>query len=610
MQEQLEPHPTQPTATTQAAAMYQLIGGDRALVVEQRGHDAPLKDQGSFHGARFTPELWQLRRHYAGGLAVGIACSFAGEDDERLGTVAFAADIDVRYPERREIYADVLRDLGMARATVCTDGTRPTLSGKVVVYCWPPRPLAERMQLRDEIQKRARRDPRYGPIENPKDVTLFPQRGEGGILRVGGRHATKGKSCDRLTDLAGSEDLDLRDVVPLAELPAKAMPLARAPIAQLERPEGEPLPSALAPLHRPIADALENGLSDEQRGHEALLHFQNRLGREALRLYGPTPAGHAALLAWRTQLEERTPWLNHGFVSPTSRRKGHPMSERSIEDTWRYVCAHPDPDVRTYAGLLNVHIMPVVLPIIVAEIKLLLERAPYVHDKGTRSGKRRRRSEKGTLRLAAALAVVLSTYHGYARDKGLSPDCFPMTYQQAEELTGMPRRTIYKYVGILVSLGLMVLHCRGLDKRHVVQDPTLDGGERAGLHSVVGIVPAGMTPEQLLAGCKPRRVMDRQNALMVTRRRLHPRKKAVSQPVCEISEISEISAPVPEVVNVRKGRDPERPRSPRSWNWKANPAKRTLISIAPEVPAKVEIAAKDAALLAYARERLSRPRRL
>ena len=497
----------------EAQALFALLGG-RVFGVEQRA-------DGKYPGVPKRITVERFAQHLRGdGAPIAIAC---GPWDSTTGRM-LVIDVDDLFPERYAIIADVLRDEGFRDAALFTEGSA-AWKGKVAIFF-------AREHRRDNLSALARRiidlaAERPGWVGGFAKIEYRPFRADvrPGVIRLLGRNLFRGGPLERSFSVDFARK-GLSQVVPtdmaLPDAPARPKPDASG------RREPQPIPKA--PLHRTVEDARRHGLGDEMCGHRELRAFLLHIAREALRLYGDATQGQAAFLQWCGEIKAQTAWATPEFRSPTTRTKGDPLKERVLHGTWdavlrwgtlsgtslssggQHTSDHDVPDRRTAesgdhdgppgrAAGPDDHDVP---------DKRGTGRGDYGGPQGStaaRGGQRARRKP-----FADRMQVVLEAIRNIALAKGLDPMASGMSYREIARATGLPVRATWQCVQDLECEGNVVLHDRGLDYGYTVSDDESPDGVRVGLRMVVGIVPPGMRPAEVLEIGKQRVLVRRQKA--------------------------------------------------------------------------------------------------
>jgi hypothetical protein len=185
-----------------------------------RPRHAKYQDEVGDYGDRFRIGLKHFDFHLQGFDTIGLSAV----DGEKANYLA--VDIDEDFERRLPIFADVLRARGWDKASFAVNGSGPG-RGKVVVTLQERLPQRQAIHLVQSLTAEASADPRFGEFK-AKDLTLFPQGGDGGHCRLFGRNLrrvrtrTLGESPldldGSLTDLCYLKPADIA-----ADLPGKAM---------------------------------------------------------------------------------------------------------------------------------------------------------------------------------------------------------------------------------------------------------------------------------------------------------------------------------------------------------------------------------------------------
>jgi hypothetical protein len=192
-----------------AGALARLMNGDLVGVPQVLLPDG----KGAYRGRRRSVQIELLERHFAGDETWAIQPVVDG-----LAHL-LAWDLDRHGPARIPVLVRILRERGLLKHAVATNGSDPG-RGKVLVFIEPTAAATARA-LVEEILTEAQADPGWGIEHHGHEVDCFPLSGTGGLLRIGGRNMARGGPLERFFDPATGEPMDLcgleRAVVVTAE---------------------------------------------------------------------------------------------------------------------------------------------------------------------------------------------------------------------------------------------------------------------------------------------------------------------------------------------------------------------------------------------------------
>ena len=285
---------TIPAAQSQAEALFELLGG-RVYGVEQR-------TEGSYDGERRELTLDDLVRHFSD------EATFAIKTVVGRKTRLMTFDCDRHFPNRMRILAAELRNRRLDAATICTTGSDDH-RGKVLTFFRQPQGQRTLNRLACEIRDAASKHPSWG-IASADAFSIFPQSGEGGLVRVAGRNrhpARRALSVDRFFSLDG-EPIGFAQVVPAIRF----------------RPDPEPVRTAR--LQSWVFECVAEPWT-RQNGSKANYARFLRLAGEAARVYGAP--GEDVLRKWAEQI-----WSNSPDLKLPSPSTGDARSRRTF-NRWR-----------------------------------------------------------------------------------------------------------------------------------------------------------------------------------------------------------------------------------------------------------------------------------
>lgn len=179
------------SAAVNARVLWSLLGS-KVRAKRMRIEQTTAGFVGTFRGDPHDVSIAQLERHFAGEIALGIMCVA----NDRARFMAF--DIDERGAERVHILGDILIETGFGDAMIATSGSDDDRC-KIVVFFARPQPAVAVNRLAFDLLQRARRDADWGleDLSGKKVCEIRPSLGDGGVLRIGGRHLVRGQRLER-----------------------------------------------------------------------------------------------------------------------------------------------------------------------------------------------------------------------------------------------------------------------------------------------------------------------------------------------------------------------------------------------------------------------------
>lgn len=164
------------------------------------------------YGEAHTIDVSDLERHLKG--EITLAFLPIRKKDERALFVAL--DIDENFPVRRAIVGEVLKEIGggdLVSASFLTSGSSEG-RGKVVITLAEPAPRSAAIALACDIQTRCLKRPSWG-VYATADLTIAPQHGQGGVMRLGGRNGARNGPLEVFFNFDG-EPLSIPTIRPFA----------------------------------------------------------------------------------------------------------------------------------------------------------------------------------------------------------------------------------------------------------------------------------------------------------------------------------------------------------------------------------------------------------
>jgi hypothetical protein len=235
---------------------------------------------GSYPGHSTPKTASDIAQHLAGTI------TFAFNAHDRDGRARFVViDVDERFPARMRLIAAALSKRGLEPASICTSGSGPE-RGKVLVFLDRPRPAAALHRLGEQIVAEARLAAPWG-IHRAECVSIYPQGGGGGIVRIGGLNRRPDRNATTVDVTFGfdGELRDFTDVVPATRTKLPASPVRIEP----------------APRGQWVAKLLRDGLT-WKGGSRKIVDTIYRLACEAMRIYGAGSIGEHEFCRWLEQI--------------------------------------------------------------------------------------------------------------------------------------------------------------------------------------------------------------------------------------------------------------------------------------------------------------------
>lgn len=500
------------TPEEQARALRALLGG-RICGVWQ------LDGSGAYPGALSDFSDDDARAHYAGERTFAIA---AVTDPEPRGrrrraeqqvfpkTHLLGFDLDERFAQRLPLIARELQDRRLDDATIVTSGSDPG-RGKVLVFFRRAYDARRVRNLGKKILDAARLDATWGIEVHP--VEVYPLGGTGGLLRIGGRNRKAERhafGCDVFFDLDG-QPKSLVAVQPAQRL--------RFPV--------DPITIPVAPIGAWVSQALTYGLAYQlppdfanakrterpMVGNTAAINrFMNRLAFEAIRFHCGQGAGYAhacnVYRGWLERITSASPGLQTPSIKNGDDR--HPLDwDRRGASAWN-AAVTVDRAARERAES--------------AAVTLSSPGGAEPLDNVTPA----QQALSPALILTVNERKVLPMLFDYARKKGITPDCFGISYREIAAFAGLSHAELARRaVRGLVRKGYVVIHDRGTQ------------GKR-GLPTILGLVSespvrVSSAPAEHVPGVDDRRVLAQSTAALrcaaiaETRPNLRARRRRIEQ---------------------------------------------------------------------------------
>jgi hypothetical protein len=505
------------TPDEQARALRTLLGGRIAGVWQ-------LDGEGTYRGALSAFSDEDARAHYAGERTFAIA---AVTDPEPRGrrrhaaqrvfpkTHLLAFDVDERFAQRLPLLARELQARCFEAAAIATSGSDAG-RGKVFVFFRNAYDARRVRNLGKKILDAARLDATWG-IE-AKPVEVYPLGGTGGLLRIGGRNRKADRhalGCDVFFDLDGQPKA-LAQVQPAQRIRFPVDPIA-IPVAPVQPWVAQALTYGLA-YALPVEYAQAKRNERPLVGNTAVINkFVYRLAHEAIRRECGQGESYAKACNVFQGWLERISAASDGRLdepSPMNHDKRNPLEwDRCGASAWSAAVA-VDRAARERADTIASG----------GAVTLSAPRGAEPLDNVTPA----KRADFSDESLTKNERAVLPTLYDYARKKGITPDCFGISYREIATYAGLSDPQLaHRAVKNLVRKGYVVIHDRGTR------------GKR-GLPTILGLVsetPARVTspvPSSVPEAEGRRRLIDseasrRCAAIAETRPNLRARRQRIEQ---------------------------------------------------------------------------------
>jgi hypothetical protein len=288
-----------------AAELWRLLHLDRARAVAQ--------SDGRYKGQRvaFTPD--DLERHLAGEITLAFTVL--------LGNRALFAVLDV--DARFGVLLDVIRDAALAiggeellAAIFCTTGS-DVGRGKIVVTFTQPAPALDVCKLIQRLCRAVRNsEPAQGIPRNK--LSVYPQKGSGGVARILGRNVERGGPLEKPFSIAGELGL------------AHLRPLAPAKLTAMLADGG----AGLATWARKRIETPWLRVEGTDKHYRWIV----ALAREAIRLYG-LARGLLAYDGWLDRIKANSPELSLPSLKTKDERN---ILDHGRQRAWQYACKNPN----------------------------------------------------------------------------------------------------------------------------------------------------------------------------------------------------------------------------------------------------------------------------
>ena len=408
----------QPIERSRAAALRSLCGPELVGAI-QVGREYP---------GRHVLTDDELAAHFAGEIAIAIRVGNGKGRSRHL-----VIDVDARAEERVPAILGEFRRLGYADATIATSGSAAD-RGKVIVFFRSEQQNAALRALAGAALDTLRREPAWG-IEAPGDVAVYPQRGEGGLARIGGRNIGRNGAVERLYSAWGDE-IDLSAIAPST--------------SRLRAVRDRGAAVRTAPRQAWVTRLMSEGITwtaiGGTRGLNALV---NRLANETLRTHGAAEYGRAEFAKVLETIAVASPDLLR--PSPKNKDRRHPLAwGRRAGSAWDRVCEeHAQVNTTFSAPGRNVVLT------------------------------------SGVVREAVAL---LSTI---VQRRGLNPIAFEVSYRELGATLGISHVAARQRILRAEKVGLVVRLDPGIEGSGGTYTGRVGGGAKA----LYALVPSGDTPQ-------------------------------------------------------------------------------------------------------------------
>lgn len=303
-----------------------------------------FQEVGGAYKKRLPISQDDIARHLRGDTTIALCCV------NRKRASLIGIDVDASFPMRLVVLEDVLREVGLDRATFVTPGSDPG-RGKIVICIDRPVPQSLAMSVAKIVHRKAVADPKFGVV-GKDEVDSYPIGGEGGLFRVLGRNPKRNGSLEIPLRLADGQVSDLTEVEPASEADLERIIQhcgGSSPIAPDRDPKG------VRPIHPNVPDSqqwnpqayggrlnrwaimeLKRSWTWGPDGTRGVLSRVVALAYEFRFVFGPT-YGEAQFRAALDHIQANSPDLD--TPSPKTRDERNPLTwERTGHNAWRYAC--------------------------------------------------------------------------------------------------------------------------------------------------------------------------------------------------------------------------------------------------------------------------------
>lgn len=459
-------HIAPPIALGRASALRRLLGSELVGAI-QVGHDYP---------GRIVIDDAALALHFAGEIALALR---VGNGKGRSRLLVF--DVDARAPERIPLVCDALRSRGYGHAVVTTGGSTPE-RGKVAIFFRSEQQNAALRVLGAELLRAIRLIASWGVETTAHEVTLYPSRGEGGLVRLGGRNIARNGPLEDLSNAWG-EPCDLSDVAPI--------PTSLRAVRDLAAPV------RTSPRQPWVERAMREGLTwIAVGGTRGINAFANRLARETIRTHGNGDSGRTEYRRVLEAVAAASPDLLR--PSPKNRDRRHPLGwGRRASSAWERNCADATRADTTSSPAKYVESATAAARYVVSAVESVQG------DSQASPSTRGRRLSYVILETVALLATIV-------KRRGLNPIAFEVSYREGAAMLGLAPESFRRRILRAEGCGLLIRVDPGLQG----SGGRYTGRPGGGAKTLYALVPAGETPEGIRAKAEAHHAVIRRRAFV------------------------------------------------------------------------------------------------
>jgi hypothetical protein len=459
--------PASPIAASQAGAFRRLFGAELIGAI-QVGREYP---------GRIAIDDATLAQHFAGEIAVALR---VGNGKGRSRQLVF--DVDARAGERIPLLCDELRRRGYGNATLVTAGSTPE-RGKVAVFFFREQQNAALRALAADVLRAVRPMTEWGVEATTDEIGVYPLRGEGGLVRIGGRNVGRNGPLEALYNAWG-EPCGFQDIAPVPT----SLRAAQDPRAPVRTSPRQPW------VDRAMRDGLTWIGAGGTRGINA---FVNRLALETIRTHGSADYGRAEYRRVLETIASASPDLVR--PSPKNRDRRHPLGwGRRAESAWERNCANSlNPNTTFSAPARNVVLGSSVVRAGSGGSSLDLSSGSHGVSVGPPSGvtetsttpSRAARNRRPSHAIAEAVALLATI----VKRRGLNPLAFEVAYREGGAMLGISHISFRDRILRAETCGLVVRVDPGLQG----SGGRYTGRPGGGAKTLYALVPVGETSDRI-----------------------------------------------------------------------------------------------------------------
>lgn len=439
-----------------------------------------------------------LELHFAGEIAIALRI---GNGKGRSRLLVF--DVDARAPERIPLLCEDLRRRGYGQAVLVTAGSAPE-RGKVAVFFRAEQSNAALRALAEDTLRAVRPVREWGVEAATDEVAVYPTRGEGGLVRLGGRNIGRNGPLEALWNAWG-EPCDFTDVAP-APTSLRAVNDPRAPVRTSPR--------------QPWVDrAMRAGLTwIAAGGTRGLNAFVNRLAMETIRTHGMGDYGRAEYRRVLEAVAAASPDLLR--PSPKNRDRRHPLGwGRRASSAWERNCADVAPLNTTFSAPAR---SVVLSTSVVRDASAgLFEKKPSGSHGGSSGVPAQRGGELSTTpprrarKPSHVIAETVALLATIVKRRGLNPVAFEVAYREGGDMLGISHVAFRERVLRAERCGLVVRVDPGLEG----SGGRYTGRPGGGLKTLYALVASGENPDHIRAKAESHHAAVRRRAFVASERR-------------------------------------------------------------------------------------------